>query len=86
MNLFRRFHSIRGTLIKSLQDQKNSLKRIISQKILSDGPMSFADYMELCLSHPEYGYYSKSTKIFGKEGDFITSPEISQLFGESLAI
>jgi NADH dehydrogenase [ubiquinone] 1 alpha subcomplex assembly factor 7 len=41
--------------------------------------------MDLCLSHPEHGYYNKG-KIFGKEGDFITSPELSQLFGESLAV
>jgi SAM-dependent MidA family methyltransferase len=37
--------------------------------------------MRFCLSHPEYGYYMKGDPL-GKTGDFITSPEISQVFGE----
>ena len=42
--------------------------------------------MELGLSHPEHGYYSTKQRIFNKGGDFTTSPEISQMFGESMAI
>jgi NADH dehydrogenase [ubiquinone] 1 alpha subcomplex assembly factor 7 len=47
------------------------------------GPISFSAYMKLCLSHPTEGYYMKaSNPILGAQGDFITSPEISQVLGE----
>lgn len=42
-------------------------------------------YMELCLMHPEHGYYVSRDPL-GREGDFTTSPEISQMFGELLGL
>ena len=40
--------------------------------------------MQICLIDDEYGYY-QNRPVFGKDGDFITAPEISQIFGEMLA-
>lgn len=42
--------------------------------------------MDLALMHPKFGYYSTKDKIFNKGGDFTTSPEISQMFGEMLGV
>lgn len=63
----------------------NPLLTLIKTQIVESGPLSVADYMELCLSHPEHGYYMKHTP-FGREGDFVTSPEVSQIFGEMLGL
>jgi SAM-dependent MidA family methyltransferase len=42
-------------------------------------------YMELCLAHPAYGYYTNRDPL-GREGDFVTAPEVSQMFGELLGL
>jgi len=57
------------------------LGRRIAALIRQDGPMSVADYMALCLSDPGHGYYMRR-EPFGRAGDFITAPEVSQMFGE----
>ncbi|GAB5437466.1 class I SAM-dependent methyltransferase [Falsiruegeria mediterranea] len=62
-----------------------TLKRVLLERIAHSGPMTVADYMQDCLLHPEHGYYAKH-EPFGAKGDFITAPEISQMFGELLGL
>ena len=57
------------------------IKTIIAQ----EGPISVERYMELALSHPDYGYYM-TRDPFGSAGDFTTAPEISQMFGELIGL
>lgn len=57
------------------------LATILQARIAAAGPMSIADYMAECLLHPTHGYYAQR-EPFGHSGDFITAPEISQMFGE----
>ncbi len=54
-------------------------------RISEGGPITLADYMATCLMHPEYGYYA-TRDPFGATGDFITAPEISQMFGEVIGL
>lgn len=61
------------------------LGRLIVDEIHRSGPISVARYMELCLLHPQHGYYS-TRDPFGAAGDFTTAPEISQMFGELLGL
>ena len=61
------------------------LGRLIAARIAATGPITLADYMTDCLLHPQHGYYA-IREPFGTSGDFITAPEISQMFGEVIGL
>ena len=61
------------------------LETRLRDRIAAEGPISVADFMDAALGDPQYGYY-RSRDPLGRAGDFITAPEISQVFGELIGL
>ncbi len=61
------------------------LRAHLIRRITAGGPVSVAEYMTECLTHPEMSYYATRDPL-GAAGDFITAPEISQMFGELIGL
>lgn len=62
-----------------------SLRDRLKRRLTTEGPISVAEYMTLCLLDPVDGYYPTRDPL-GSEGDFVTAPEMSQMFGEVLGL
>ena len=67
------------------QGPATPLGQRVAARIARFGPMSLAEYMAMVLSDPEHGYYMTGDP-FGARGDFITAPEVSQMFGELIGL
>ena len=61
------------------------LADLLVRQIRATGPIAVAEYMSTCLMHPVHGYYATRQPL-GAEGDFVTAPEISQMFGELVGL
>ena len=62
-----------------------TLKQRLIEEITLEGPISVAEYMARCLLDPIDGYYTRRPAL-GADGDFITAPMVSQMFGEMIGV
>jgi NADH dehydrogenase [ubiquinone] 1 alpha subcomplex assembly factor 7 len=62
-----------------------SLCDILARRIRVTGPLTVAEFMAEAAGHPQHGYYRRADP-FGRAGDFVTAPEVSQMFGELLGL
>jgi SAM-dependent MidA family methyltransferase len=63
----------------------SAVQDVLKNLIAQQGPLSLYNYIKQSLYHPVHGYYMKQSPL-GAKGDFITAPEISQMFGELLGL
>ena len=68
-----------------MTNERTPLDVEIRARIARGGPIPVAEFMGLCLYDPQHGYYNRRAP-FGAAGDFITAPEISQMFGELIGL
>ena len=70
----------------NVKKEENTFEKELKAKIELHGPMNLSQFMLEVLSNPNKGYYTSKENVLGASGDFITAPEISQMFGECIAI
>jgi SAM-dependent MidA family methyltransferase len=70
---------------RELKLVSEKLTGLIRRRIAENGPLPFSDYMEMALYEPGLGYYSAGLQKFGAEGDFVTAPQLGDVFARCLA-
>lgn len=75
-----------GTKNQATSNKSAALHELIRREIESQGPITFARFMELALYHPQLGYYERRLDQIGQRGDYYTSVSVGPLFGKLLAV
>lgn len=70
---------------EELKHLSAELAQRIREKIAIDGPLPFSQYMEMALYEPGLGYYSAGLQKFGAGGDFVTAPQLGDVFARCVA-
>ena len=70
---------------EALKKRSQALVEKIKKRLQRHGQLPFSDFMQMALYTPELGYYTSGLPKIGRQGDFVTAPEISPLFSQSLA-
>ena len=77
---------MRGGTIWSMENEfapateNQALKERIIARIRDEGPITFRDFMAMALYEPRLGYYCSGRETMGRDGDYLTSPEVSPIF------
>ncbi|MGB3790421.1 MAG: SAM-dependent methyltransferase, partial [Phormidesmis sp.] len=69
--------------MSSSENLQQAIRQQIEQS--QDQRITFAEFMDLALYHPQFGYYATPSSIIGPQGDFVTSPHMGRDFGEVVA-
>ena len=70
---------------EELKSVSAELVNAMQKEITHNGPIPFSRFMEIALYEPGLGYYSAGLKKFGKGGDFVTAPQLGNIFARCLA-
>src|SRR5258706_11004211 len=74
----------RRCMLRGWMPGERSMREVL-RNMLHYGDLSFRDFVELALYHPEHGYYATHAARVGKEGDYVTSPSLSPVFADALS-